>query len=58
MQEEWNKVKTRKITPAEVEMLIKHEYGPKVNPVDPGELAKKYRSDAIRRAARAPMRGR
>lgn len=54
MDEKWNKVKSHNISPADVEILINREYGHKVNPVKPGALAKKYRSDAIRRAAVKP----
>jgi hypothetical protein len=58
MDEKWNEVKTQKLSPAEIENLISREYGAKIQPVDAGQLAKKYRSDAIRRAARAPLRSR
>lgn len=56
MDDKWNEVKTQKLSPAEIESLITREYGAKVYPVNAGELAKKYRSDAIRRAAKTPSR--
>lgn len=56
MEDKWNEVKTHKLSPAEIESLISREYGEKIQPVDTGELAKKYRSDAMRRAAKASLR--
>jgi hypothetical protein len=46
MMKDLTEVKTRTLTPEEVEQLLLHDYGNKLQPVDSNKLAKLQRQQA------------
>lgn len=58
MEDSWNEIKTQILTREEVELLLANEFGNKLDPVKPEELAKKHRAEAARRSITAPWSAR
>lgn len=54
MEDSRNEIKTQVLSKEEVEFLLAAEFGDKINPVIPEELAKRHRAEAVRRSVKVP----